>query len=94
MRIMILIMLFFMGSVFARSSVWTVSDGKHMMYIGGTVHVLRTSDYPLPAEFERAYKKADYLVFETDMEALNDASFTAALRDKMHYKGKKTLRNI
>ena len=92
MRMLVLLSLFLIISVFARSSVWKVSDGEHIMYIGGTIHVLRASDYPLPLEFERAYKKAEYLVFETDMAALNDPEFTAALADKMHYKGKTSLR--
>ena len=43
----------------AQSSVWKVSKGGNTLYIGGTSHLLRTSDYPLPAEFDLAYAAAD-----------------------------------
>ncbi len=43
------------------------------MYLGGTIHVLKPSDYPLPVEFEHAYQRSQTLVFETDITAGKDA---------------------
>ena len=60
----------------AESSVWqvTATDGKNKntLYIAGTLHLLKAEDFPLPEEFEDAYKKAENLVFEADLSAFND----------------------
>jgi len=57
-------------SAAAESSVWKVQKDDSVIYLGGTVHLLRPSDLPLPAEFDAAYRLADLLVFETDVAAL------------------------
>jgi uncharacterized protein YbaP (TraB family) len=57
----------------ARGPVWKVSNGVSNLYLGGTIHVLSKSDYPLPSGFDVAYSKADTLVFETDVAALSTA---------------------
>ena len=54
----------------AQSSVWKISKGDASVYLGGTCHILRKSDYPLPKEFEQAYAEADSLVFEIDPASL------------------------
>jgi len=86
--------LFFVSSLFARSSVWSVSDGRTTLYIGGTVHLLRSADYPLPHEFDRAYERSDYLVFETDIAAVRSDAFAAALMKKMLLPRDKTLKTV
>ena len=58
----------------AESSVWKVQKGASVFFLGGTFHLLRPSDFPLPPEFEKAYKASDILVFETDLGTLNDIS--------------------
>ena len=35
----------------ADTSVWEVSGGETRLYLGGTIHALRPSDYPLPEKF-------------------------------------------
>ena len=52
----------------------TATDGKNKntLYIAGTLHLLKSEDFPLPEEFEDAYKKAENLVFEADLSAFND----------------------
>lgn len=57
---------------FAGTSVWKAQKGTSVMYLGGTCHLLRPADFPLPPEFERAYRAADALVFETDLGKLHD----------------------
>lgn len=58
----------------AASSVWKAQKGSSIMYLGGTCHVLRQADYPLPAEFHQAYRSSDIIVFETDIGKLADPS--------------------
>jgi hypothetical protein len=59
----------------AETSIWQVSDGRNTVYLGGTFHLLKPSDYPLPEEFEQVYKKVKWLVFETDIEQLASPEF-------------------
>lgn len=51
---------------------WQISDGKHHHYLLGSVHLLPQAAHPLPAALEAAYAKADALVFESDLDALDD----------------------
>ncbi len=39
------------------------------MYLGGSVHALRSSDYPLPAAYNRAFDASSRVVFENDPKA-------------------------
>ena len=57
--------------VAADTSLWKVQLHNSATYIGGTCHVLRKSDYPLPEEFVKAYEDSDIIVFETQLEELN-----------------------
>ena len=52
----------------ARTSVWKVTDGGRTLYLGGTVHVLRAADFPLPREFDEAFAASSRVCFETDIE--------------------------
>jgi len=69
----------------AESSVWKVQKGDSVLFLGGTFHLLRPSDFPLPPEFETAYKASDLLVFETDLGKLHDASVQERLMSKAVY---------
>ena len=49
------------------TSVWKVTDPKGgTLYLGGSFHSLRSSDYPLPAAFDRACDASSRLAFEID----------------------------
>ena len=51
----------------AESLMWKAEKGSEVVYIGGTIHLLRESDYPLPEDFDFAFGKADILVLEADL---------------------------
>ena len=73
----------------ADTSVWEVSNGETRLYLGGTIHALRQSDYPLPEEFDHAYAAADEIYFEVDInEALNPASQAAFLQNSSYSDGR------
>lgn len=78
----------------ADGMVWKVSDGKTSVYLGGTVHVLRKSDYPLPDAFEQAYKAADTLVFETDIDAIDSPVVQQRMMQMMSYENGRSLRDV
>ncbi|GAB7027893.1 TraB/GumN family protein [Geotalea toluenoxydans] len=69
----------------AESSVWKAQRDNSTIYLGGTCHVLRESDYPLPPEFEKAYKASETVVFETDIAKLQDPSMQQQLLVKAMY---------
>jgi len=54
---------------YAKSSVWKISNENNAsIYVGGTIHLLRESDYPLPKEYNQSYQESDIIVFETDIK--------------------------
>lgn len=76
LRLSLLVVLSFISiNNHADTSIWTVSKGENTVYIGGTFHMLKPSDYPLPQEFKAVYNQVDRLVFETDIAELSKPSF-------------------
>ncbi|MDX5407034.1 MAG: TraB/GumN family protein [Chromatiaceae bacterium] len=81
-------------SVLAQSSVWKVSKGDDYLYIGGTVHLLPPSAFPLPPEFEQAYNATDTLVLEAKMPAPDDTAAQTALIQAMAYSDGRSLSKV
>ncbi|MCK5191548.1 MAG: TraB/GumN family protein, partial [Methylococcales bacterium] len=75
------------------TSLWRVSKGDYELFIGGTIHVLSVSDYPLPIEFEQAYKQSHTIVFETDMAAMALPETQQELLQRVMYKEGRTLKD-
>jgi uncharacterized protein YbaP (TraB family) len=61
---LILFLVFTAAGVQAESSVWVASSSKANVYLAGSFHMLRASDYPLPAEFFTAYQDSRKIIFE------------------------------
>jgi uncharacterized protein YbaP (TraB family) len=57
--------------LWAGTSVWKVESNGQTTYLGGTCHVLRSSDYPLPDAYSVAYEDSETLVFETEIDKLD-----------------------
>ena len=76
------------------SLVWKVSKGSDELYIGGTIHVLSPSDYPLPAEYAQAYQQADTVVLETDLQRLQTPQMQQLMLSKMTYSDGRTLKQV
>jgi uncharacterized protein len=76
------------------SSVWVVSAGEQEIYLGGTVHLLRPSDFPLPEQYEQAYQEADKLYFETDISGMSDMRTQALMMQQLTYQDERTLRSV
>lgn len=78
----------------ADSSVWQIQSEDHTLYLGGTVHLLRATDYPLPEEYAEAYAASTKLIFETDLSSMNDLSVQAKLLQKLSYGDGKSLKTV
>jgi uncharacterized protein YbaP (TraB family) len=72
-------------AVQAQSSVWKVSKGNDHIFIGGTVHILPASEFPLPEEFNEAYKQSDSIVLEAKLPDASDTAFQINMMQQMAY---------
>lgn len=72
------------------SPVWEVR-GEGSFLIGGTIHMLRPRDFPLPAVFDRAYEVTDTVVLETDLAALVEPEMQRLMMERGFQHGGRTL---
>ena len=57
------------------ASVWKVTSAKGgTIYLGGSIHALRSRDYPLPAAYTRAFDASTSMALEVDERAVDEAS--------------------
>ncbi|NVJ60405.1 MAG: TraB/GumN family protein [Gammaproteobacteria bacterium] len=64
----------------AKTFIWKAEkDGQHL-YIGGTIHVLRPQDKPLPEAYYKTYQNSDVLVTEVDVKEMAGAAFSMSMR--------------
>ena len=89
-----LLLFAFSTSTNAETSVWTVTKNGNKLFIGGTVHLLVTSDYPLPAAYQKAYARSAKIVLETDMQKLQSAEFQDTMMRELSYPGDVNLRQV
>jgi uncharacterized protein YbaP (TraB family) len=92
LRICCVLLVIFAPVAGAETSLWKVSKGDRVLMIGGTLHMLSERDYPLPQEFEQAYRRADSLVLESDIGATNSPAFQNELAQKLTYPEGQSLR--
>ena len=84
----------FSAPLYAETSVWKVKQGENHLFIGGTIHVLAEADYPLPAEFNRAYQLAERLVLETDIQKYQSPEFQQVMINELTYSDGRNLKSI
>ena len=76
----------------ASACVWKVTaPNGGTAYLGGSIHALRSTDYPLPAAFNRAFDASERIVFEVDQSAL--ARSTGSMMKAGQYPRGDSLRN-
>ena len=75
----------------AETSIWEVRKDGHSLLLGGTIHVLREEDYPLPAAYQRAYEQADLVIFETDLRDTQSPQFQQTLLSTVRYPANESL---
>lgn len=78
----------------AKTSVFELQCKGSTLYLGGTVHVLKESDFPLPDAYQQAYKKADTLVFEVDLNAMKQGEVMGKMLTAMQYQDGRTLKKV
>ena len=82
------------AAVRADGAVWVAEKAGERVLLGGTVHVLRPSDYPLPKVFARAYAAADRVFLETNVKGLESPAAAGELQARMALPPGTTLRDV
>jgi hypothetical protein len=90
---LVLLVLLTASGVWAESSVWVVSSSKAKVYLAGSFHMLRASDYPLPAEFFTAYKNSLKIIFEIPPNETEDPGQMAEFMGRAIYTDGTTLKD-
>lgn len=78
---------------FAKAPLWKISKGDDHLFIGGTIHILSSNDYPLPEPFDRAYRESEQLVLETDLQKLQSPEMQLEMLQLLSYQDDSTLKD-
>ncbi len=79
----------------SKSCLWVVETTSNKVFLMGSLHVLKSSAYPLAAEIDRAYASSQRLVFETDIGAMMDPAVLAKMMELGVYpEGQDLFQNI
>jgi len=78
----------------AQSSVWKVTRDGATLYLGGTCHVLRPADFPLPPEFDRAFAASARIVLETDLARAQGPEMARIVNEHGLFSGSRTLPDV
>lgn len=79
---------------FSQSSVWEIEKEGAKIYIGGTVHILREQDFPLPEQFLTAYNHSEILVTELDLKEMYSPTNIGKLQKGIMYDDERTLKTV
>ena len=67
--------------------VWKVSGPNgHILYLGGSMHGLQSTDYPLPAAYNRAFDLSSRIIFEDDSKGLTPGQLKKLLKSSEYPK--------
>ncbi|KAF1722041.1 TraB/GumN family protein [Pseudoxanthomonas wuyuanensis] len=73
---------------------WKVSDQDNAVYLLGSFHLLKTTDYPLAEEVEAAFEDAASLVFEVEPSELTSPATMAKFQSAAGYENGKSLSTV
>jgi uncharacterized protein YbaP (TraB family) len=79
----------------SKSCLWEVETASARVFLLGSLHVLKSSAYPLAPDIERAYAASQRLVFETDLGAMMEPAILAKMMELGVYpQGQDLFQNI
>jgi uncharacterized protein YbaP (TraB family) len=79
---------------FASSAVWEISNGTQKFWLGASLGALKKTAYPLPPEFDDAFRRSDKLYVERDINAVNKADFGLRAMQASAYTDGRTLKTV
>jgi uncharacterized protein YbaP (TraB family) len=92
--LLLIVALLATNSINAETTLWKVEKDGNVLFLGGSIHVLRPTDYPMPKEFDEAFSKASVLVLETDIDQLENPLVAQKIMQKAMYKDERTLKTV
>ena len=63
--------------------VWKVTGTSNTVYLVGSIHLLKPSDYPLAAAIEAAFTNSQIVAFETDIGKMEDPALQLGILGKV-----------
>lgn len=72
---------------------WKAENGDTTVYLQGTIHVGNEDFYPLNDTIENAYKEADVVLPEIDLNNMDEAEVMPLTMELATYEGNQTLRD-
>ncbi|GHB96763.1 TraB/GumN family protein [Thermomonas carbonis] len=82
------------AKVTGRPLLWKVSDADNDVYLLGSFHLLKSDDYPMPAEIDRAFDDAESLLFEIDPREMTAPETVATMQKYMAYEDGQSLSKV
>lgn len=73
---------------------WKVSDRDNAVYLLGSFHLLRESDYPLSGDIDQAFAASDKVVFEVPPEQMLDPAIAQKFLAAAGYADGRTLSQV
>lgn len=89
-----LTLMFVAQACLAKAPIWEVSNGKQKFWLGASLGALKKSAYPLPAEFDEAFRRADALYVERDIHAVNQPDFGVRAMQASMYTDGRNLKSV
>jgi uncharacterized protein YbaP (TraB family) len=71
---------------------WKAEGASNVVYLLGSIHLLRATNYPLAAVIEAAFTNSQIAVFETDIDKMEDPAQQMAMLGKISLPAGQTLR--
>ena len=59
-------------------TLWKVAGASNSVYLLGSIHLLRSKDYPLPTVLDAVYDDAEVLIMEVDMDDMDPTAAQTA----------------
>src|SRR5688572_14946226 len=75
-----------------RHTLWKVQGQSNAVYLLGSVHVLKKTDYPWAARIEAAFSNSPIVAIETEIAALEDPAVAMKLLRKSQLPARQSLK--
>jgi uncharacterized protein YbaP (TraB family) len=75
----------------SKTSLWKVESPTASVYLLGSIHVLKESDYPLPPAMENVYAEARRVFFEVHLDSADSPMAQAKILSRTFLRGDSTL---
>lgn len=73
---------------------WKISDADNAVYLLGSFHLLRASDYPLSSDIDQAFAASDRLMFEVSPEEMFDPGVAQRFLQRARYDDGRSLSQV